>query len=52
MVIGRLITMKGNENVYIQKDLTYRQRQELSEKRFKTRLSTVLIHVIKSFGNW
>ena len=41
MVTGRLRTMDGSENVYIQKDLTYRQRQELSERRRKSRLSTV-----------
>ena len=40
MVTGRLRTI-GFENVYIQKDLTYRRRQELSEKRRKSRLSTV-----------
>ena len=41
MVIGRLRTIYSFENVYIQNDLTYRQRQELSEKRRKSRLSIV-----------
>ena len=33
MVASKLKSMSGFENVYVQKDLTYRQRQELSERR-------------------
>ena len=32
MVTGRLTTIEGFENVYIQKGLTHRQRQEFGEK--------------------
>ena len=39
MVTGQLTTMSGFENLYIQKDLTFRQRQELSERRRKARMS-------------
>ena len=33
LVTGRLRTMSGFANLYIQKDLTFRQRLELSERR-------------------
>ena len=52
MVTGRLRIIESFENVYIQNNLTYRQRQELSERRRKSRLSRVgegVIHVINSF---
>ena len=40
MVTGQLRTMSGFEYLHIQKDLTSRQRQELSERKRKTRMST------------
>ena len=39
MVINRLRTMSGFKNLYIQKNLTFPQRQELSERRRKARMS-------------
>ena len=39
MVTGCLTTMGGFQNLYIQNDLTFWQRQELSERRHKARMS-------------
>ena len=39
---NRLKSKKGFENLYIQKDLTYRQRQELSERRRGGNVTKVL----------
>ena len=52
MVTGRLRTMSGFENLYIQKDLTFRQRQELSERRSKARMRKVDggVAIAGSFG--
>ena len=36
------LSMKGFTNLYIQKDLAYRQRKELAEKRRKSRMSAVV----------
>ena len=41
MVTGKLRSTKGFENLYIQKDLMYRQRQELVERSGKSRTSAV-----------
>ena len=41
IVTGRLRTMSGFENLYIQKDFTFRQKQELSERRRKAIMNTV-----------
>ena len=41
-VANRLKSKKGFENLYIQKDLAYRQRQELSERRLGGNVTKVL----------
>ena len=35
LMVASRPSMRGFENVYVQKDLTYRQRQELSERRHR-----------------
>ena len=60
IVTGKLRSKRGIENLYIQKDLTYRQRPELAERRRKSRMSAVVgddssastvgVSVASSFG--
>ena len=42
MATSKLRSIRGFENFYIQKDLTYHQRQELAERKRKSRMSAVV----------
>ena len=42
MATSKLRSMRGFENLYIQKDLMYHQRHELAERRCKSRMSAVV----------